>query len=152
MLTSTTPLPMLCYNFHNLIGINKICQCWPLLGHTKSIHCSEHELGMLNSTIPTSRSWHKIGAAYCPQPISNSCYIFKRHLCSTTSGITLSKYKCEYIWMLTVQLWMKSGIPGCSLLHTHPVLSVHTSQTLPSPSCIYRFLEESLYRTSVLGL
>ena len=44
--------------------------------------------------IHTWRRWHKMGAVCRPQSVSYSCGVFKLHCCSSTSGITLSKYAC----------------------------------------------------------
>ena len=49
--------------------------------------------------IHTWRSWHNIGAACRPQPVSYGCCVFKRHWCSPSSRITLSKMQCQHFWM-----------------------------------------------------
>ena len=43
-------------------------------------------------------------------------------------------------------------LPGFSLLHTYPVLSLHNYLAVPSPYCASRLLDEALYRTPFLDI
>ena len=43
-------------------------------------------------------------------------------------------------------------LPGFSLFHTYPVLSLHNYLAVPSPYCASRLLDEALYRTPFLDL
>ena len=45
-----------------------------------------------------------------------------------------------------------SFLPGFSLLHTYPALSLHNYLTVPSPYCASILLEYALYRTPFLDL